>query len=141
LQRELWEIDENLCRAELIELEKSEHLFKRKRLYERLHPETRQHVAGARAANTSMKRGDAMASSATASFADDTSEKTGISSRTIRQATRRATETSEDVRNRIRHYLQISDNGTELDALASLSESDQARAVALVLDEKRCKRA
>jgi hypothetical protein len=138
LQRELWEIDENLCRVELTELEKSEHLSKRKELYEQLHPDTRQHVAGARAANASMKRGDATANSATASFANDTSGKIGMSPRAIRQATRRATKIAEDVKKRIRSNLGISDNGTELDALASLSESDQVRVIDLV-DAGTCK--
>jgi ParB family chromosome partitioning protein len=133
-QQELWEIDENLCRVELTELEKSEHLLKRKQIYEGLHPQTQQHVAGARGANASMKRGDATANFATASFADDTSNKTGISSRTIRQLTRRAREITEEVRNRIRANLQICDNGTELDGLASLPPDDQERAVDLVED-------
>jgi ParB family chromosome partitioning protein len=47
-QRELWEIDENLCRAELSELERAEHLAKRKEVYERLHPETREISSGCR---------------------------------------------------------------------------------------------
>jgi hypothetical protein len=138
LQRKLWEIDENLCRIELTELEKSEHLLKRKEIYEGLHPETQQHVAGARAANAAMKRGDATARSAAASYADDTSNNTGISSRTIRQATRRARKITEEVRNRIRPILQICDNGTELDTLASLPAADQGRAVDLV-EEGKCK--
>jgi ParB-like chromosome segregation protein Spo0J len=36
--RELSEIDENLIRAELTELEKGEHVARRKAVYERLHP-------------------------------------------------------------------------------------------------------
>src|SRR6267143_1167997 len=38
---ELWEIDENLCRSELNELERGEHLMKRKALYEGLNPQVR----------------------------------------------------------------------------------------------------
>ena len=41
LHCELWEIDENLVRAELTELERGEHLADRKAIYEQLHPETK----------------------------------------------------------------------------------------------------
>jgi uncharacterized ParB-like nuclease family protein len=41
LDARLWEIDENLCRAELTELERGEHLAARKAIYQELHPETR----------------------------------------------------------------------------------------------------
>jgi hypothetical protein len=41
LVAQLWEIDENLCRADLSELEEGEHLLRRKQIYEQLHPETR----------------------------------------------------------------------------------------------------
>jgi hypothetical protein len=42
LDAKLWEIDENLCRAELTELERAEHLQKRKAIYEQMYPEVRQ---------------------------------------------------------------------------------------------------
>jgi len=72
----LWEIDENLCRADLTELERGEHLLKRKEVYERKFPQTRQHVAGAVAANEA--KGNATEKSSVASFADDTAAKTGV---------------------------------------------------------------
>src|SRR5438045_9635136 len=40
-ERVLWEIDENLCRADLTELERGEHLAKRKDVYEELHPHSK----------------------------------------------------------------------------------------------------
>ena len=72
ITRQLAEIDANLCRAELTALERSEHLLRRKELYEELHPETRQHVAGATAAHASMRRGNATDKLSVASFAGDT---------------------------------------------------------------------
>jgi hypothetical protein len=42
LQAELIEIDENLVRAELTPVEQTMHITKRKELYEKLHPETKQ---------------------------------------------------------------------------------------------------
>ena len=78
LARRLWEIDENLCRAELNELERAEHLAARKEIYEQLHPEARQHASGALAANAAMGRGDATDNLSAASFAADTAAKTGV---------------------------------------------------------------
>jgi ParB family transcriptional regulator, chromosome partitioning protein len=131
-ERQLWEIDENLYRAELTELERGENLLKRKEIHERMHPETRQHAAGALAANAVMRRGDATANSAVASFATDAAEKTGIADRTIRLSIRRAKKIDDALRDRIRGNLKIADNGSELDALASLDAADQLRAVELV---------
>jgi ParB-like nuclease domain len=41
LDARLWEIDENLCRSELTELERGEHLVARKAIYLQQHPETK----------------------------------------------------------------------------------------------------
>jgi ParB family transcriptional regulator, chromosome partitioning protein len=126
-ERELWEIDENLCRADLTELERGEHLLKRKDLYERKWPETKrggdhgnQHTGG--------KRQDLPS----ASFAADTAAKTEIAERTIRQSIRRAKAIDEKVRDRVRAVPAIADSGVELDALAELDPSAQKKAVALV---------
>ena len=128
----LWEIDENLCRAELTELERGEHLTKRKEVYERLHPQSKQHIAGAVAANEAM--GNATDNSSVASFAADSAGKTGASDRDIRRSIRRVTKIDEKVRDRIRSMPEIADSGVELDALAELAPAEQRRAVALVED-------
>ena len=84
LDRQLWEIDENLCRVDLTELERAEHLARRKDVYEARHPETRHGVAGAVA-----KHGTGADDNL--SFAADTASKTGIGEREIQRAVRRAT--------------------------------------------------
>jgi len=132
LTRQLWEIDENLLRAELTELELSEHLAARKVIYEQLHPETRQHVAGAMAANAAMGRGDATENSAVASFTADTADKTGLSDRSIRQSIYRAEKIALDVRDEIRNMPEIADKGVELDALAKMPPEQQAASIAAV---------
>lgn len=78
LEAELIELDENLERIELTVLERGEHLLRRKEIYEQLHPQTKQGGAPGK------KGGGKQAKDATvASFAEDTSKKTGLSIRTI----------------------------------------------------------
>lgn len=112
LDRQLWEIDENLCRVDLTELERAEHLARRKDVYEARHPETRHGVAGAVA-----KHGTGADDNL--SFAADTASKTGIGEREIQRAVRRATKIASDVKKRIAD-TEIADSGVELDALASM---------------------
>lgn len=120
----LWEIDENLCRADLTELERGEHLAKRKDLYESLHPETR------RSGNIGPQR--QFVATETASFSEDTAERIGIDKRTVQRAIRRVAKIDEKVRDRIRDNPEIADSGSELDALAQMEPQQQRKAVALV---------
>lgn len=124
-ERLLWEIDENLCRADLTELERGEHLAKRKEVYEALYPETKR--GGDRRSDDFQTE-----KSSVRSFADDTAEKVGVTDRSIRQAIRRVTKIDEKVRDRIRDNPEIADSGVELDALAAMEPQQQRRAVALV---------
>jgi hypothetical protein len=97
LERELWEIDENLCRAELNELEKCEHLLARQGIYDLLHPETR---AGGDRGN--QYTGSKIRHNAESAFCHDASEKTGVRPRTIQHAIRRAKKILPEVRDIIR---------------------------------------
>jgi ParB family transcriptional regulator, chromosome partitioning protein len=125
LTRQLWEIDENLCRAELNKLERGENLAARKAIYEQLHPETR---------NVNERGGPGRgnktaAESASVSFTADTAIKTGLSARTIQQSIHRAENIVPEVRDAIRDISQIADSGAELDALAKMSPERQAAVV------------
>lgn len=124
-ERLLWEIDENLCRADLTELERGEHLAKRKPVYERLYPQAK-HGGDRRSDEFQVEN------SSVRSFADDTAEKIGVTDRAIRQSIRRATKIDEKVRDRVRELPEIADSGVELDALAALDPQQQRKAVALV---------
>ena len=87
LHAELAEIDENYIRANLTPLETSQLLFRRKEIYEALHPETK---AGTAQGN-GMKRsaeGNDLADNLSVrpkSFAQDTAEKLGVDERTVRR--------------------------------------------------------
>jgi ParB family chromosome partitioning protein len=129
LLRDLCEIDENLIRAELSELERAEHLAARKDVYERLHPETRrggdhgnQHTGG-------KKRDPSLA---TPSFVDDTAAKTGVAPTVIRDAVRVANAIDPEVRDEIRGVPEIADKKVELEALSRMPERQQKEAVARV---------
>ena len=75
-ERIIAECDENLCGSKLTAAEQAMFTAKRKEAYLRMHPETAHGVAGGKAT---------VANSATVSFADDQSEKTGTAARTVRQ--------------------------------------------------------
>lgn len=82
LRQELVEIDENLIRAELTELERGEHLLRRKEIYEALHPQTGH--GGHRSSGSTLPLENG--AKRPKSFAEDTAEKTGQSARTVRGA-------------------------------------------------------
>jgi len=123
-ERLLWEIDENLMRAELTELERGEHLKSRKEVYLRLHPRT-DHGANREPSGKFFH-------SDSPSFAVDTADKIGVTDRTVRQSIRRVEKIDAKVRDRIRDLPEIADSGVELDALAAMDDAHQRRAVAMV---------
>lgn len=129
-ERLLWEIDENLCRAELTELERGEHLLKRKEIYERKWPQSK--AGAAQAAGMNRALGHDVTENSSATFAEDTAAKVGVTDRAIRQSIRRARKIDPKVRDRIRDISDIADSGVELDALADLDPQQQRKAVALV---------
>jgi ParB family transcriptional regulator, chromosome partitioning protein len=94
LQRQLAECDENLAGPTLTKAERALFTRRRKAVYEALHPETRQHVAGAHATNAAL--GHASAKLAPA-FTADTAAKTGQSERAVQRDVTRGDRIAEDV--------------------------------------------
>jgi ParB family chromosome partitioning protein len=127
LRCQLWEIDENLARAELTELERAEHIRVRKFVYEQIHPETKnggdhgnQHSGGKKRQNDKL------------SFCQDTAEKTGLDRRTVERSVHRAEAIAPEVKDAIRDIPEIADKGAELDALAAVAPEEQKAAVEAV---------
>jgi ParB family chromosome partitioning protein len=110
----LVEIDENLARADLSTAERSLHLAERKRLYEKLYPETKHGVAGALA-----KHG---LQTTEMSFAETAASVRGKSIRTIQREIERAKKIP-DLRSLIGTTL---DSPDQLDALAKLPADKQS---------------
>jgi ParB-like chromosome segregation protein Spo0J len=106
--RELWEIDENLIRAELTELERGEHLKRRKEIFDSKGGSILPTLGG------QQKIG----------FAQDTSSKTGLKKSSINKSIRRAEKIAADVKEMIA-ATPIADKGVELDALAALPQERQ----------------
>ena len=123
LEAELREIDENLFRRELSELDRSTCLARRQEVFWELHPETKRGIAGAVGRWMGEKN---------LSFASETGDKLRISSRQISRSIARFTKIVPDVREKIAGTW-IADNGSILDALVRVEPSDQRRAVTIML--------
>jgi ParB family chromosome partitioning protein len=119
LHVELAELDENLIRNELTALERSEHLARRKEIYEALHPEAKH--GGARDQDPE--------SGSCPSFVDDTSSKTNRSRSTIAEEVKIAESIVPDVKEAIRD-TDVADAKTTLVALSRLEPEQQREVVA-----------
>ena len=135
LDRDLWEIDENLIRAELTELERAVHLAKRKRLYEAKHQYTKHGGAPGKAGGGKKAKDPNLGSFAPA-FVDDTAEKTGMSRTDIARSVHRAEAIAAEVKEAIHDMPEIADKGVELDALAAVEPEEQKAAVEAVKSGK-----
>lgn len=109
LLAQLWEIDENLIRAELSAAEQAAHLQRRKEVWEQLNE------GGAKIATS--------ATGQRAGFATDTAGKTGLSKATINRDVARAEALGDDIQRVAGTSL---DKGVELDALAKADPEQRA---------------
>lgn len=128
----LWEIDENLMRAELTPADLARCTARRKEIYEQLHPETVQHVAGAHGSNR--VQGNASANLAPA-FTADTAARTGRSERAVQRDAERGEKVALDVLEMVAGTAL--NTGTYLDALKRLSHDEQRAKVRADLDAAR----
>ena len=120
LDRELWEIDENLARAELGPAARARDTARRKEIYETKHPDARAHVAGGKA------RAGTRAAADELSFARDTARRTGKSPRTVQRDAARGQAIAPEVLAEIDGTA--ADTGATLDRVARAATTDAQRA-------------
>ncbi|MEP9350609.1 ParB N-terminal domain-containing protein [Xanthobacter sp. KR7-225] len=123
----LREINENLYRAELTELDRAVFIAEKKRLYEKLNPAAKH--GGDRRSDQAAIFGDLMPR-----FTAELQERLGYSERTLQRVIARA-KIAPDVRAMLAGTA-IADTGSELDALVKLPPEVQRQAVSLLLDEE-----
>ena len=130
LQAELAEIDENIVRTSLSRQELGEQFLRRKEIYEMLHPETKAGAAQAAGMNRAIGNnvGDKLASK-TKSFVEDTSEKTGMSKRTVSRLLQIANNMTQDAK----RIVQASDIPQDTALKISRLPSDQQAEAASLL--------
>jgi hypothetical protein len=116
-QRELWEVDENLCRSELRAFEFDRHLVRRKEIWEKMKAQE----SGAPGATFQPTgRGNT-------GFAAETAKRTGRSKATINRSIRRTTKIAPDVRESVKGTKLETARG--LDGLARLEPEQQRKVV------------
>lgn len=130
LQAELLEIDENLLRRGLSELDRAVFLARRKELYEALNPLTKQ--GKARAGET--ERQNVVLFRAPA-FTEDVAQRVGLSRRQIERSVARA-RIEPELRERLA-LTRWADHGATLDALAKAAPGVRAKLVAALTREDR----
>ena len=117
LKRELWQIDENLIRAELTEMERGEHFKRRSEIFKEMKKINEENFP-----ISPKPRGRPKG------FDQDTADKTGMDKSAVRKSRRRAEKITPEVKDQIKD-MPVADKGVELDALASLEPDEQAQAV------------
>jgi len=121
--RQLWECDENLARAELSPAARARFTARRKEIYEMKHPESRAGTQRANAMHRKLNHNVGAESAPT--FAADTAAKTGQAERTIQVDARRGRKIAADVLEAIEGSAH--DTGVVLDHLAKLKPPEQRR--------------
>ncbi len=127
IDRQLWEVDENLIGAELTTAERASHVAKRKKLFEQR--------AAMENPNNGTTRPENRRRGRPKSFALETAEQTGRTKRDVNRDILRAEWITPDVMEKLESpekdtvLAKIADTGTELDALASLDLQEQRQVI------------
>jgi ParB family chromosome partitioning protein len=127
LEARLNEIDENLLRRELSDLDRSVFLSERKTIWQELHP----HTARAGRKNRG-KLAHISDEPLEERFSAATARKLGMSASIIDRALRRA-QIADDVRDLLTGHA-VSRKGAQLDQLAAMTPADQRRVARALLD-------
>jgi len=125
LQQRMLEIDSNLIRRNMTQLEEAIYLAERKRIYEQLYPVDKR--GGDRKSDQFPKFGNW-----SERFAKVAARQANRSESAVQLALWRFSKIAQDVRTRI-GGTWLEDKGTELDAIAKLEPEEQRKAVDLVL--------
>ncbi|MGY5812021.1 MT-A70 family methyltransferase [Rhizobium sp. LEGMi198b] len=133
LDRELWEIDENLCRAELTVADRALFTARRKEIYLEKYPET------AQGGDRRSKRQDVVLKDADRpkAFAVATAEATGQDKRTVQRDASRGEKIVDMALHRVRGTRL--NNGKFLDRLKQVPQDKQVLYVEAALDEEKRK--
>ncbi len=134
LDAELWEIDENLIRADLTPADRALFVFRRKEIYLMRHPET-EHGAIGNGREKSRQLGDSTAEPKR--FSAATAEATGQSERTIQRDAERGEKISDRALRMLRGTRH--DKGATLDRLKGLAPPEQEVYVKALFDADRAR--
>jgi ParB family chromosome partitioning protein len=125
-EADLREIDENLCRHDLNDLDRAIFLGKRKEAYDRLHPQAK---FGKDEGNQ-----DVAKMATVLRFTLETARNLKLAERTIQRLVHRYEHLEPTVRDRLRGTW-LASMGSELDALARLNPEEQVKVVEMLLRE------
>jgi ParB family chromosome partitioning protein len=130
----LAEVMENLVRAELIALDRCQHLYELKQIYERMYPEAKH--GGNRKSEKIKRQSLPLDQDAPEifGFADHVAEQIGLSQRSIRLAVKIWKGLSKDSRPRL-YGTDLAKKQTELKALSELPVPQQGKVLDLIFDE------
>lgn len=137
LDAELWEIDENLCRAELTPADRALFVFRRKEIYLMKHPDTANGATG-NGRPKLRQLGEATVDEPKR-FTAATAEATGQSERAIQRDAERGEKISERALRMLRGTRH--DKGVVLDRLKALREEEQEVYVRALFEADKAKEA
>ena len=126
LDRQLWEIDENLCRADLTDMERAQHTAKRAEVVRQ-----RAELRAKLAPNSDEPKKRGPKSKGQVQFVADTAKATGRSKKSVKRDKARGEKIAKDVQKDIAG-TDIEDSGVQLDALAKATPDEQREAVKAV---------